>query len=102
RKPGRSCGALPWTTTVLLRLPRSNSPIRKKERLAQKLRTEFAGTIASAMGSFGHVAFFGQPARCEVAHTSLPIRHSKVCHRDICRAARRGTWHRAAGVTRNK
>jgi hypothetical protein len=27
---------------------------------------------------------------CEVAHTSLPIRHSKVCHRDIYLAARRG------------
>ena len=30
----RSCGALPWTMTVLLILPRSNSPIRKEERLA--------------------------------------------------------------------
>ena len=45
------------------------------------------------------VLFFGQPARCEIAHTSLPIRHSKVCHRDIYLAARRGTWHKAAGVT---
>src|SRR5262252_3699943 len=26
--------------------------------------------IASAMGSFGHLAFFGQPPKCEVAHTS--------------------------------
>src|SRR6516164_7924226 len=29
--------------------------------------------IASAMGSFGHLAFFGQPAKCEAAHTSPPI-----------------------------
>src|SRR5215467_2641758 len=34
RKPGRSCGALPTTTTVSLSLLRSNSPIRKEERLA--------------------------------------------------------------------
>ena len=34
RKRGRLCGALPTTTTVLLRLPRSNSPIRKEELLA--------------------------------------------------------------------
>src|SRR5215831_19249098 len=40
RPQGRSCGALPWTTTVSLSLPRSNSPIRKEERLAIKLRTE--------------------------------------------------------------
>ena len=33
RKRGRLCGALPTTTTVSLRLPRSNSPIRKEERL---------------------------------------------------------------------
>src|SRR5262249_52701590 len=39
-EPGRSCGALPWTTTVSLKLPRSNSPIRKEERLDQKLRTD--------------------------------------------------------------
>ena len=31
-------GALPTTTTVSLSLPRSNSPIRKEERLDQKLR----------------------------------------------------------------
>ena len=30
------------------------------------------------MGFFGHVAFFGQPAKCEMAHTSFPIRPSKV------------------------
>src|SRR5262245_7227095 len=36
RNPGRSCGALPWTTTVSLSLPRSNSPIRKEE-LDEKL-----------------------------------------------------------------
>ena len=33
------CGALPWTTTVSLSLPMSNSSIRKEERLAIKLRT---------------------------------------------------------------
>src|SRR5215475_4598338 len=33
--------------------------------------------IASAIGFFGHVAFFGQPPKCEVAHTSLPIRPSR-------------------------
>src|SRR5262245_5627437 len=32
--------ALPWTTTVLLSSPSSNSPIRKEERLAIKLRTD--------------------------------------------------------------
>src|SRR5258707_13237296 len=32
------CGALPWTTTVSLSLPRCNSPIRK--RLDEKLRTD--------------------------------------------------------------
>src|SRR5215813_6273087 len=29
--------------------------------------------IASAMGFFGQVAFFGQPAKCEVAHTSFRL-----------------------------
>ena len=29
------------------------------------------------------MSFFGQPARCDVAHTSLPIRPSKVRHSDI-------------------
>jgi hypothetical protein len=28
-------------------------------------------------------AYFGQPPKCEVAHTSLPIRPSKVRHSDI-------------------
>jgi hypothetical protein len=37
---GRSCGALPWTTTVSLSLPRSNSPIRK--RLDEKPREPIA------------------------------------------------------------
>jgi hypothetical protein len=27
--------------------------------------------------------FFGQPTKCEIAHTSLPIRPSKVRHSDI-------------------
>jgi hypothetical protein len=27
--------------------------------------------------------FFGQPKKCEIAHTSLPIRPSKVRHSDI-------------------
>src|SRR5215471_17435122 len=36
-KRGRSCGALPMTTTASLGLPRSNSPIRKE---ATKLRTD--------------------------------------------------------------
>src|SRR6516162_8707163 len=37
---GRSCGVLPTTTTVSLRLPRSNSPIRKKERMAIDASTQ--------------------------------------------------------------
>src|SRR5262245_47363289 len=38
-----------------------------------------------------HRAFFGQPAKCEVAHTPLPIRPSNVRHNDM---RKRGTWHR--------
>src|SRR5262249_23920196 len=34
--------------------------------------------IVSAMGSFGHLAFFGQPAKCEVAHTSLRLFPTKI------------------------
>src|SRR5262245_39309532 len=30
------------------------------------------------MGFFGHAVFFGQPAKCEVAHTSSPISPLKV------------------------
>src|SRR6516162_10873154 len=48
---GRSCGALPTTTTVSLRLPRSNSPIRKEERLAIKLRAERCPKNASGPGN---------------------------------------------------
>src|SRR5262249_32617975 len=46
RKPGRLCGALPWTTTVSLILPKSNSPIRKEERLATKLRGPVAHFVS--------------------------------------------------------
>ena len=77
RQHGQSCGALPTTTTVLLRLPRSNWPIGKEERLAEKPRE--------------HLAFFGQAAKCEVAHTSLPIRPSKSPVTSIRREGRRGT-----------
>src|SRR5262249_37272453 len=38
-------------------------------------------------------AFFGQPAKCEVAHKSLPIRPSKVGHGDIYLAPGGDTWH---------
>ena len=34
------------------------------------------------MGFFGHLAFFGHPPKCDVAHTSLPIRPSNVRHND--------------------
>ena len=39
--------------------------------------------IANSHGVFGHLAFFGQPAKCEAAHTSLPVSPSKVRHSDI-------------------
>src|SRR5215813_9781878 len=29
--------------------------------------------IANSTGFFGHVAFFGQPAKCEIAHTSFRL-----------------------------
>ena len=29
--------------------------------------------IANSHGVFGHLAFFGQPAKCEVAHTSFRL-----------------------------
>src|SRR5262249_654125 len=35
------------------------------------------------MGFFGDIAFFGQPAKCEVAHTSFRLAPSKVRHGDI-------------------
>src|SRR6516225_11076198 len=54
RKPGRSCGALPWTTTVSLSLPRSNSPIRKEERLAIKLRTDCSLESLLRLRRVGH------------------------------------------------
>src|SRR5262249_28487073 len=45
-------------------------------------------------GFFGHVAFFGQPPKCEVAHTSLPIRLSNLpAHRPV---ARRQKSHRSS------
>src|SRR6516162_1695179 len=47
------------------------------------------------MGSFGHLAFFGPPPKCEVAHASFPIRPSKVgsgLHRSD--AFEGETWHR--------
>src|SRR6516225_3489267 len=34
------------------------------------------------MGFFGHLACFGQPPKCDVAHTSLPICPSNVRHND--------------------
>src|SRR6516165_5494334 len=52
RKPGRSCGALPWTTTASLSLPRSNSPIKKEERLAIKLRTDCSLVAATVLKRF--------------------------------------------------
>src|SRR5262249_19501394 len=58
--------------TVLLSLPRSNSPIRKEERLAIKLRTDLVPC------GFFDVAFFGQPAKCEVAHTYLRLFPIKI------------------------
>jgi hypothetical protein len=36
-------------------------------------------------------AFFGQPPKCEVAHTSLSSRPSKVRHGDIYLARQEGT-----------
>ena len=39
---------------------------------------------------FGHLAFFGQPPKCEVAHTSLPIRPSKVRQGDCLSGTKRG------------
>src|SRR5262249_39948279 len=44
-------------------------------------------------GFFGHVAFFGQPPKCEVAHISLPFSPSKVRHGDIYLAPGGDTWH---------
>src|SRR5262249_60639809 len=35
-----------------------------------------AATPATFHGVFGHLAFFGQPPKCEVAHTSLRSRMS--------------------------
>src|SRR5262245_60476795 len=49
RPQGRLCGALRWTTTVSLKLPRSNSPIRKEERLDQKLRTDCSLRLSLAV-----------------------------------------------------
>src|SRR5262252_6392872 len=39
--------------------------------------------IANSHRVFGHLAFFGQPAKCEAAHTSFPFSPSKFCHSDI-------------------
>src|SRR5262249_24558124 len=64
RNPGRSCGALPTTTTVLLRSPRSNSPIRKEERLAINLNTDWPLRPSLALSErqlhwvFGPLCFF--------------------------------------------
>src|SRR5262249_52603922 len=54
RPQGRSCGALPWTTTVSLSLPRSNSPIRKEVRLAIKLRTDCSLESLLRLRRVGH------------------------------------------------
>src|SRR5262249_39051300 len=57
RKRGRSCGALQWTTTVSLSLPRRNSPISKRS-LDEKLRTDqsrlLAGRHAQAPAVLDH------------------------------------------------
>jgi len=47
--------------------------------------------IANSHRVFGHLAFFGQPAKCEVAHTSFPFSPSKVQHSDIYLARQEGT-----------
>ena len=47
--------------------------------------------IANSHGVFGHLAVFGQPAKCEVAHTSCPFSPSKVQHGDIYLARQEGT-----------
>src|SRR5215475_13139037 len=41
-------------------------------------RPNIAQTLANSHRVFGHLAFFGQPAKCEVAHTSLPFSPFKV------------------------
>jgi hypothetical protein len=46
----------------------------------------------SILLSFLRDAFFGQPAKCGVAHTSLPICSSKVRHSDFVPLG--ATWHR--------
>src|SRR5262245_33420944 len=40
---------------------------------------------------FWHLAFLGQPAKCEVAHISFPFSPSKVQHGDIYLARQEGT-----------
>src|SRR5262245_65161725 len=56
------------------------------------------------MGSFGHVAFFGQPAKCEAAHTSFRLapadRNSRTCFAG--RSARRDDCRRDVGRDRAK
>src|SRR5262245_1710092 len=51
---------------------------------------------ASAMGFFGHLAFFGQPPKCDVPHTSLPIRPSKSPVTSIRQEGARGTETRTS------
>ena len=61
----------------------------KLERLHKPLRTvvtSLAERLERAEPELqrpAHSPFFGQLAKCEVAHTSLPIRPSKVRHSDI-------------------
>ena len=47
--------------------------------------------IANSHRVFGHLAFLGQPAKCEVAHISFPFSPSKVQHGDIYLARQEGT-----------
>jgi hypothetical protein len=49
--------------------------------------------IANSVGFFGYLAFFEQPAKCEVAHTIFPFSPSKVRHGDIYLAPGGDTGH---------
>ena len=89
--------------SVSLILRRLDEIERKLDDLLQELRTLntpaaigysvrraiFQGrTEERKLAPGPHLAFFGQPPKCEVAHTSLSIRPSKVPHGDS--DARRG------------
>jgi hypothetical protein len=77
----------------------SQEEIGSMARAWERCRTASGTAWQTTEGTAREIALISYrsavlPAKCEVAHTSLPIRHSKVPHSDIYSGRQEGTWHR--------